>query len=142
MKPAAPTKAASGSSASPRRNQYIASPAATSFSSAGTVSAHVGGSAHASHVSGNRHAVCGFEKNGAPAYAYGFQSGARPARTSRADQSTHGWNTCATSPSAEFGSSGPGAIARHGAVVNKWSSGDRTRPGRSAGADLPRGMAT
>ena len=90
MKPAAPTKAASGSSASPRRNQYIASPAATSFSSAGTVSAHVGGSAHASHVSGNRHAVCGLEKNGAPAYAYGFQSGARPARTSRAAQSVHG----------------------------------------------------
>ncbi len=90
MKPAAPTNAASGSSASPRRNQYVASPAAISLSSAGTVSAHVGGSAHASHVSGNTQAVCGFEKNGAPAYAYGFQSGTRPARTSWAAHSVHG----------------------------------------------------
>jgi hypothetical protein len=141
MKPAAPTKAASGRSASPRRNQYIARPAATSFSSAGTVSAHVGGSAHASHVSGNRQAVCGFEKNGAPAYAYGFQSGARPARTSRAAQSVHGWKTAVTSPSAWLGCTGPGAIARHGAVVKRLSSGDSVCPGRRAGANRTSGRA-
>src|SRR2546422_11752065 len=69
---------------------YVASPAAINLSSAGTVSAHVGGSAHASHVSGNTQAVCGFEKNGAPAYAYGFQSGRRPARTSGGAPSVHG----------------------------------------------------
>ena len=67
MKPAAPTNAATGRSASPRRNQYIASPAAITFSTDGSVRASVGGSAHASHVSGNTHAVCGLEKNGAPA---------------------------------------------------------------------------
>ena len=76
--------------ASPRRNQYIASPTAMTLTMAGSVSASVGGNAHPSHVSGNRHAVCGLEQNGAPAYAYGFQSGGRPARTSRAAQSVHG----------------------------------------------------
>ena len=90
MNAVAPTQAASGRSASPRRNQYIASPAAMTLTMAGSVSASVGGNAHPSHVSGNRHAVCGLEQNGAPAYAYGFQSGGRPARTSRAAQSVHG----------------------------------------------------
>ena len=54
------------------------------------MSASVDGSIQVSHVKGNTQAVCGFEKNGAPAYEYGFQSGTRPARTSRAAQSVQG----------------------------------------------------
>src|SRR2546427_2738341 len=108
MKPAAPTNAASGSSASPRRNQYVASPAAISLSSAGTVSAHVGGSAHASHVSGNTQAVCGFEKKGAPAYAYGVQSGRAPGRASGGGPRVHGWKACGAAPGGWVGPTGPG----------------------------------
>src|ERR671937_2167877 len=100
MNPVAPTRAASGSSATPRRNQYIASPAAMTFRMAGSVSASVGGSAHPSHVSGNRHAVCGLEQNGAPAYAYGFQSGGRPPPISPAAPRGHGWKNCLTAPGA------------------------------------------
>jgi hypothetical protein len=66
MNPAPPTKAASGDTASVRRNQYIAGPAAATFKTCGSVSPNVGGSTQVSHVSGKNSAVCGLDRNGTP----------------------------------------------------------------------------
>src|SRR5712692_11168963 len=75
IKATAPTQAAGDPMRSTRRNQYIPQPAAETLRMAMTVSAVATGRTAASQVRGKSSAVFGLAKNGAPAYAWGFQSG-------------------------------------------------------------------